>query len=313
MPVAFKLAIDVASIGRILNTAEARSAAEPSTNVAVPGKDMADQHASEITFHLTKGFMFEPATGFISVPSSSLQDGIEMEARHESADGTARLYTIALRYEPAKAEALLAAAPQRIISFGQAEALEALAVVTGSKPIEITHADAAARLFLGANGRVHTAWNGVTGDGLHRALMTLDGGALPYIVDRRAGISVRVRRVGTDWHGLRLETFPTQSGKKRLHLREYTGNGGNTLQHVTVPADWDWKLPLWIEMEAVGNRVRGRIHPSGTPAPDWQIDAVVKETAGGAFGPHVFAAQGLSWTVDLHRLEFLPRGASAHG
>jgi hypothetical protein len=146
---------------------------------------------------------------------------------------------------------------------------------------------------------VHTAWKKFAGDGLYRVLLSFNRDDTP-VLDRRVGLAARVRNVGADRYGVRLELYET-GGARKIHLREYTGSSGNTTSLATAAAEWDYETWQWFELEVVGTTVRGRIYSENESAPAWQVSATVSEVGAGAFGPHLFPAKAAK-VVDIRTI-----------
>jgi len=184
--------------------------------------------------------------------------------------------------------------------FSTQAAASDLAVMAGASPASVAYVDSDACLQLSASaGRVHTAWNKFAGDGLYRVLLRLNRDDTP-VLDRRVGLAARVRTVGPDWYGVRLELYET-GGARKIHLREYTGSGGTTTSLATAAAEWDYETWQWFELEVVGTTVRGRIYSESESAPAWQVTATVSEVGAGAFGPHLFPAKAAK-IVDIREI-----------
>lgn len=224
--------------------------------------------------------------------------GIEVVATHIAPDGETTALSLNLE--------ALTRDPRISTAFDAPAKLDALGIVAGSATPTIAIEDRAARIKPADTGRLHTDFKPAGGDGLYRCLLSFDGAELAYSLDRRVGFAGRIRRVGSDYFGIRLEMFTTQAGDKRLHLREYTGSTGIATQLATVPGTWSFGTYYWLELEVVGENVRGRIYAEADEAPDWQIEAKTTQLDAGAFGPHAFAAAGAASTIDVKRIEFIP-------
>lgn len=190
--------------------------------------------------------------------------------------------------------------------FDKTNDLPDLALIVGSSPATITLQDQTAVRIAASSGRIHTAWAGsdALGDGRYRCLFRLpqDAGS---VLDRRFGLSARIERsTAGDWNGIRLEVYET-GGNFKLHLREYTGVGGNTRSLVTQTAVWTYGAWHWLELEITGASVKGRVYAEGSDVPDWQLTAAVVRDADGIFGPHMFPAN-VARFVDIRRIVFIP-------
>lgn len=170
-----------------------------------------------------------------------------------------------------------------------------------------THvADGFARLVPTGSSRAHGDWSKAVGDGLYRVLARWSGAGLTPSVDRRFCFGARIGRNGNDWSGIRVETFATTAGDRRLHIREYTGSTGVTRSLSTVNVAWDYDTWYWLEVEIAGASVKGRLYPAAGAAPDWQAVATTSVIGAGAFGPGGFPALNQSPTIDIKRLEYHP-------
>lgn len=190
--------------------------------------------------------------------------------------------------------------------FDNVNDLPDLALVAGSSPATITLQDQTVVRIAASSGRIHTAWAGADalGDGRYRCLFRLPQDAAS-VLDRRFGFSARIARsTAGDWNGIRLEVYET-GGSFKLHLREYTGVGGNTRLLATQTASWTYGVWHWLELEIAGSSVKGRVYPEGGDAPDWQLMAAVVGNIDGAFGPHMFPAN-TARHVDIRRIAFFP-------
>jgi hypothetical protein len=246
-----------------------------------------------LSIRLSDNMAFDAATRTVHAGTDALVAGIELIATYVDGEGRSRSHTFGFQIEPGLATV-----------FDSSEKLADLALIPGSSPATIVHVeeDAHAQLAAGS-GRVHTSWKGTSGDGLYRMLLRVSPDA-EAILDRRVGLAGRIRREGIDWFGLRLELYEA-GGVRKIHLREYLGSGGNTRPLDTAGADWTYGAWHWLELEATGTSVRGRIYAEAAAAPDWQVSAETSQLQAGAFGPHLFPANTAK-RIDIKRIEFAP-------
>jgi hypothetical protein len=242
------------------------------------------------------GVAFDAALGGFVVDPAALAAGAVFTVDAEPSGGAKRRFqvTIAEILQPAGAAT----------SFETAGALDELSFVA-TVPPAWTQAAGFARLVPSATVRVHGDWVGAGGDGLYRCLVRIGGGQ-PAAIDRRFSFGARIGLVGGNWTGIRVETFEAADGARRLHIREYTGSAGTTISLATTTVGWTYDAWQWLEVDVADATVRGRIYPEGAAVPDWQVMAVTKQLASGAFGPGGFPSGGVAPVIDIRRLEFVP-------
>jgi hypothetical protein len=241
------------------------------------------------------GIRFDPASGTLSVDPEALAAGVAFRLDSESADGAKRSFQVTVTEIPQQAGT--------VTSFETAGALDRVSFLSVSPP-SWTQATGFARLVPSATVRAHGDWSGAGGNGLYRTLVRIGGGQ-PVAIDRRFSFGARVKLVNGNWSGIRVETFETATGEKRLHIREYTGQSGTTISLATTPVDWTYDAWHWLEIDIADATVRGRIFREGAAAPDWQVSAVTQQLAPGAFGPGGFPSGGVAPVIDIRKLEFV--------
>lgn len=190
--------------------------------------------------------------------------------------------------------------------FDRESSLADVSFLSAQAPAWSLTRDGYARLIPAPTARAHGVWSKARGDGLYRALVRWSGATLAPSLDRRFSFGARVRKQGADWSGIRVETFATSAGDRRLHIREYTGVSGVTRSLDTVTVNWAYDTWYWVEVEIVGASVKGRLYPEEGTAPAWQVAATTSQTADGGFGPGGFPALDQSPVIDIRRMEFLP-------
>lgn len=246
-----------------------------------------------LSIRVSDNMAFDAATRTVHAGTDALVAGIELVATYVDEQGHSRSHTFDFKIEP-----------RLTTVFDSTETLADLALIPGSSAATIVHVDVGAHAQLAAgSGRVHTSWKGTSGDGLYRTLLRVNPDA-EAILDRRVGFAGRIRREAADWFGIRLEVYEA-GGLRKIHLREYYGSGGNTRPLDTAGADWTYGAWHWLELEAKGGSIRGRIYAESASAPDWQVSAETSQLQAGAFGPHLFPANTAK-KIDIKRIDFVP-------
>lgn len=241
------------------------------------------------------GIQFDPVSGALSADPETLAAGVAFRLDSESADGAKRSFQITVTEIPQQAGTST--------SFETAGALDRVSFLAAAPP-GWTQQAGFARLTPATTSRAHGDWSGAGGNGLYRCLVRI-GGGLPAAIDRRFSFGARVRLVNGNWNGIRVETFETMAGEKRLHIREYTGESGTTISLATTTVGWSYDAWHWLEIDVADAAVRARIYPEAAAAPDWQVSAVTRQLAAGAYGPGGFPSGGVAPVIDLRKLEFL--------
>ncbi|MER2510639.1 MAG: hypothetical protein ABTQ27_18065 [Amaricoccus sp.] len=243
------------------------------------------------------GVSIDAATGLVTIVATAELSAAPITVKARNAAGAATL-TFSLTVVGVIAT-----------DFTSATALSDVSFLRTLAPSWTHDAGGFARLVLTGNSRAHGDWVKAAGDGLYRVLARWSGATLTPSVDRRFCFSARVGRIGNDWTGIRVETFATTAGDRRLHIREYSGASGATKSLATVNVGWDYDTWYWLDVEISGTSVKGRLYPENGAAPGWQVVATTSVTAAGAFGPGGFPALEQSPTIDIKRLEYHPLAA----
>ena len=242
------------------------------------------------------GIQLDPTAGCLVVDLEALATGVDFMVDSQAADGSLRSYRVNV--------AEVAQQAGTVTSFETAGSLDRVSFI-GAVPPSWTQEAGYARLVPPTSVRTHGDWSGAGGNGLYRCLVRIGGGQ-PVAIDRRFTFGARVRLASGNWSGIRVETFETVAGDKRLHIREYTGQSGTTISLATTTVGWSYDAWHWLEVDIADASVRGRIYPEAGPAPDWQVSAVTQQLTSGAFGPGGFPSGGIAPVIDVRRLEFVP-------
>jgi hypothetical protein len=246
-----------------------------------------------LSIRLSDNMAFDATTHTVHAGTDALAAGVELVATYVDEGGRSSRHRLDFQIEA-----------NLISVFDLNEKLADLALIPGSSPATIVHVENGSHAQLSAgSGRVHTSWKGTSGDGLYRMLLRVSPDA-EAILDRRVGFAGRIRREGTDWSGIRLELYEA-GGIRKVHLREYYGSGGNTRPLDTSGANWTYDAWHWLELEAKGKSIRGRIYAEAATTPSWQVSAETSQLQAGAFGPHLFPANTAK-KIDIKRIEFEP-------
>jgi hypothetical protein len=240
------------------------------------------------------GIRFDPALRGLAVDPEVLASGVAFRLDSECAAGVKRAFRVVVTEIP----------QGTVTSFETAGALERVSFL-GAVPPAWTQEEGFARLVPSEMARAHGDWSAAGGNGLYRCLVRLGGGQ-PVASERRFTFGLRVRLADGDWSGVRVETYETATGEKRLHVREYTGTSGATISLATTPVAWSHDAWHWLEVDLADAAVRGRIYPEAAAAPDWQVSAVTRQLAPGAFGPGGLPSGGVAPVIDIRTLEFVP-------
>ena len=254
--------------------------------------DSTDASLPKLTILPGTGVTFDAATGDIALSPEALVSGAELVV----AAGTTAAWRVQL--------SAVAPDPVKRLVLDSAAALAEVGFL-GTVAPAWTLVNGAARLIPAATARTHGAWITGDNDGIHRCLFRISGGQ-PAAVDRRFSFGARIGFAGGDWTGLRVEPFETSTGKRYLHIREYTGTSGSTTSLVTTAVAWAYDSWQWLEVKVSGTTVAGRLYAEGAEAPEWQVAATTNAVEPGAFGPGAFPAAGLAPVIDIRRLEFVP-------
>ncbi len=267
--------------------------AEIATAAAFSGADLSFALVAAPT-----GVSIDAATGRVSITADALLTAAPITVKASNAAGAASL-TFALTVN--------VAGPKVVATdFTDPAALAELGFLHTLAPSWTHVADGFARLVPTGASRAHGDWSKAAGDGTYRVLARWSGADLTPSVDRRFSFGARIARKVNDWTGIRVETFATGVGDRRLHIREYTGSTGATRSLSTVEVGWAYDTWYWLEIEIAGTSVRGRLYPEAGTAPDWQVVATTSVIGAGAFGPGGFPAVSQSPTIDIKRLEYRP-------
>lgn len=250
---------------------------------------------AQLTLSPVAGIRFDPTSGALSVDPEALEGGVAFRLDSASADGAKRSFRVTVTEIPLPARLMT--------SFEAPGELDRVSFLAAAPP-SWTQEPGFARLVPAATVRAHGDWSGANGDGLYRCLVRI-GGGLPVAIDRRFSFGARVRLVNGDWSGIRIETFETASGEKRLHIREYAGQSGTTISLATATVGWSYDAWHWLEVDIADATVRGRIYPEAAAPPDWQVSATTTQLDAGAFGPGGFPSGGVSPVIDLRKLELV--------
>lgn len=251
-----------------------------------------DTSSPKLTILPGPGVTFDAATGDIALSSEALASGAELVV----SAGDSAAWRVQLSAVPAD--------PVKRLVLDSAPALAEVGFLGTTAPAW-TLTEGAARLVPAPTARTHGAWITGDNDGLYRCLFRIAGGQ-PAAVDRRFTFGGRIGFAGGDWTGLRVEPFETSTGKRYLHIREYTGTSGSTTSLATAAVAWAYDAWQWLEVKVSGTTVAGRIYAEGVEAPEWQVAAVTNAVEPGAFGPGAFPAAGLAPVIDIRRLEYVP-------
>lgn len=249
-----------------------------------------------LTFELERapgGVTIDADTGVVTIATATPLAAAEIRVRASNAAGSAIVsFTVTVR--------------SSATVFDRDASLAEMSFLSTQAPAWFQVADGYARLIPATAARAHGVWSKARGDGLYRTLVRWSGATLAPSLDRRFSFGARVRKLGNDWSGIRVETFATSTGDRRLHIREYTGTSGVTRSLDTVTVGWAYDTWYWVEVEVLGTSIKGRLYPEGGTAPAWQVAAATTQTTDGGFGPGGFPALDQSPVIDVRRIEFLP-------
>ncbi len=233
-----------------------------------------------------------PTTGIVTVSPTAVMPQTPITVVASNAGGSAtQTFPLVITYFAAT-------------TFNSEESLAAVSFITPTAPSWTFNPEGYGRLVLATKSRAHGNWTGARGDGIYRTLVRWSGASLSASVDRRFTFGARVRLEGLAWYGVRVETFATSAGDRRLHIREYSGDANSFVSLATVSVGWDYDTWYWLDVEVAGSSIRARLYPELSGAPDWQAVATTTQLAPGAFGPGGFPALQQSPIIDVRRIEY---------
>lgn len=245
------------------------------------------------------GVTIKAGSGLVTIPTAVALDG-PVTVRATNAGGSAALsFRVVVR--------------SLATDFSEAALARMSFLHEGAAPAwSFDAAQGFARLVPAPGGRTHGIWAGAGvesgGAGRYRMLArwsaanSTAGGNEPFV------FGVGLGRAGGDFTGAYVAAFrPVGSGIKRLKVHEYTGSGAATVERADAVANWVWGTWYWVEVELAGRVLRARYHAEAEVAPDWMIEATLAAAPGsGGFGPGSFPLAGVSPTLLLKRIEFIP-------
>lgn len=264
-------------------------------------------HVNSFVLRPGPGFQYDETTRTYRIEAAMLVGGVSIGLTTPgSATQSPLNYRLDLRCEPTTPEDPDAPVPATSVSeFTSEAALADLGFVypAGHRGWNLK-SNEFGRLMTPADAPAHGEWNKAGGNGTYRCLFRLLGANLAPSPDRRFCFGARVRMEGQDFHGTRIDLYADKGPK--IAISDYTGSG--TATHAIAIADSGWQHGMWywLDVSIAGARVRARVYPEGSAAPDWQITGMTAAKGAGAFGPGGLPGLGASPVIDIKRLEFQP-------